>query len=713
MSERPASLLDGARATAGHPTGGGSLRADVGGTTRGFRPEIQALRALAVGSVLLYHLWPGTVRGGFVGVDVFFVISGYLITGHLLRDAAVSGTVRLSHFWVRRARRLLPASLLVLAVVAVATLLVVPLSQRAAFLHEVLASTFYVENWSLAAASVDYLAADDVATPVQHYWSLGVEEQFYLVVPLLVLVLARFWRARRPVVLSALGLLAVVSLVWCVRQTGELPGVAYFSTLTRAWELLAGGLLAAAAAAAPRPVRHGLGWAGLAAILVAVVSYSGSTVFPGIAALLPVLGAVAVLAAADAGPVALVARLRPVTWVGDVSYAVYLWHWPLVVLVPAATGEALGPLDRCGVLVATLGLAWLSTRFVEEPLRRLPRTLDGRRPVLAVVGATVLATGLVGSLAAAGAAQSRHRIDQLQASAEQIVAAGDYTCLGAEAVGRSDCPDRGDLLVPAPAAAAEDDGNSASCWAGTDESVPRICHQAAPLTPRANVLVVGDSHSNALIPAWREIARTRGWNLDITGRAGCSWTSGVQDHPAKAFRTACAAWKQAIAAHLASHPAYDLILTTSRQSGRLIRPTHGETKQEATVAALHDVWAREIARGSVVIALRDLPLAREDVVACVERAGVRAATDCRAAPSLAFSGYDALTPAVAATPGSALVDLRDLLCTASGCTPVLGNVVVYHDQQHVTATFARTLAGVLGRRIDAAYARLQRDSRHG
>ena len=684
-----------------------------GSTTRGFRPEIQALRALAVGSVLLYHLWPGTVRGGFVGVDVFFVISGYLITGHLLRDAAASGTVRLSHFWVRRARRLLPASLLVLAAVAVATLLVVPLSQRAAFLHEVLASTFYVENWSLAAASVDYLAADNAATPVQHYWSLGVEEQFYVVVPLLVLLLARICRARRAVVLTVLAVLAAVSLGWCVRQTGDLPGVAYFSTLTRAWELLAGGLLAAAAVVAPRWIRQVLGWAGLAAVLAAVVTYTGSTVFPGVAALLPVLGAVALIAAADAGPLALVARLRPVTWVGDVSYAIYLWHWPLVVLVPAATGEALGRLDRLGILVTTLVLAWISTRFVEEPLRQLPRTLEGRRPVLAVVGVTVVATALVGSLAAAGAAQSRNAVDRLRDQAARIVASGDYRCLGAEVVGHPECPDRGDLLVPAPAAASEDDGIDYACWLGTDGTQVKVCSYGPTTGARMQVLAVGDSHSSSLTPAYQELAEKRHWHVDVIGRAACSWGTGQQALPARVLRETCAPWKQNVGDYLAGHPAYDLIITTSRQAGRPARRVGDETYREATVRTLREAWESQIARGTEVVAIRDMPQARDDVLTCVERAGGGAADACRTPPSRAFEGYDALSAAVAATPGSALVDLRDLLCDPRGCTPVLGNVVVYHDDQHVTATFARTLATTLGERIDAALARLGRDSRHG
>jgi peptidoglycan/LPS O-acetylase OafA/YrhL len=684
---------------------------------RGFRPDIQALRAIAVGSVLLYHLWPGRVPGGFVGVDVFFVISGYLITGHLLRDLEGTGRVRLARFWVRRARRLLPASLLVLGLVAVATVTVVPLSQRAGFLREVLASTFYVENWSLARQSVDYLAADNAPSPVQHYWSLGAEEQFYVVVPLLLIAIA--WLVRRqpqrrhvvlPLVLAAL---AVLSLALSIHQTVSAPGVAYFSTATRAWEFLLGGLLAALGHG-PRGlldqarIQATLGWAGLLAIISAAFLFDGSTAFPGYAAALPVLGAAAAIAAGPRGPVALLARLRPITFLGDISYAVYLWHWPLIVLVPAATGEELGLIGRCAILLVTIALAWASTRFVEEPLRNRPRSLDGRRPVLVVATAAALATAFVATLAVVGTAQARSEVDRLQARAEQLLADGDLSCLGANrAVHPRGCPDFGDVLVPAPAAAAEDDGNDLACWAGTEESTPRFCSFGRTTDPTLRVLAIGDSHNNSLIPAWRGLAEERGWSLDVTGRAGCSWSTGAQAHPAKTFREQCRDWKQAVAGHLADHPAYDLILTTSRQAGTLNEATGGETREEATIAALHAAWASQIRRGSVVVAVRDVPQARPDVIECVEREGIAAASRCGAAPDRAFAGYDALTPAVDRTPGSALIDLRDVFCTAQGCAPVIGNVVVYIDPQHVTATFARTLVPVLGQRLDRALARLR------
>ncbi|MGN6127143.1 MAG: acyltransferase family protein, partial [Humibacter sp.] len=216
----------------------------------GFLPELQALRAVAVTGVVVYHLYPGVLRGGFVGVDVFFVISGFLITSHLLRGWATEGRIRFAAFYARRAWRLLPAALLVLLVTAALTILVLPERNWPQVFQEIGASTFYVENWYLAVHSVDYLAQNtDIASPVTHYWSLSVEEQFYLVWPLVLVaggwVASRLapWR-RRAVLLSVLGAVFGASLVASVALTASDPSPAYFATQTRAWEFAAGGIVA-------------------------------------------------------------------------------------------------------------------------------------------------------------------------------------------------------------------------------------------------------------------------------------------------------------------------------------------------------------------------------------------------------------------------------------------------------------------------------------
>src|SRR3954469_2172017 len=226
------------------------------------RPEIQGLRAVAVAVVVVCHFWPAALPGGFVGVDVFFVISGFLITSHLLREVAATGRVSLAAFWARRARRILPAALLVLAVCALATLALVPDVHRSQFFAEIRASAFYVQNWQLAHSAVDYFARGDGPSPVQHFWSLSAEEQFYLVWPVLILIAAAIHRRAIAIVLGAV---TIASLVYSISKTASDPAAAYFITPTRAWEFGFGGLLAMLRPTTViAPARAVVTWAGLA-----------------------------------------------------------------------------------------------------------------------------------------------------------------------------------------------------------------------------------------------------------------------------------------------------------------------------------------------------------------------------------------------------------------------------------------------------------------
>ena len=271
-----------------------------------YRPEVQGLRALAVGLVVLYHLWPDRLTGGYVGVDVFFVISGYLITSHLQRELQATGSIQLKRFWARRIRRLLPASLLVLAVSAVGVVALLPATVWMQSARQIGAAALYVQNWALAGDAVDYMAADNVPTVAQHYWSLSVEEQFYLVWPVLILVLARWsWRSRgrraapgRGMLVPGLVVLALASLAWSVVATATDRSAAYFVTPTRVWEFAAGALLALLGVARLGPSRGAglaLGRAGRDRRVRAAVRRRHA--FPGWIALVPVLGTVAVIAA--------------------------------------------------------------------------------------------------------------------------------------------------------------------------------------------------------------------------------------------------------------------------------------------------------------------------------------------------------------------------------------------------------------------------------
>jgi peptidoglycan/LPS O-acetylase OafA/YrhL len=675
---------------------------------RELRPDIQGLRALAVGLVLIYHLWPDRLPGGFVGVDVFFVISGFLIGGHLLAELEATGRLRLGRFWARRARRLLPASLLVLVAVTAATLLLAPLSTRSDVLAQVVGSTLYVQNWVLADQSVDYLAIGNAPTPVQHYWSLAVEEQLYVALPLVLLAVLFVTRGRRrltaPVV--ALAVLCAASLVWSVASTQSDPGVAYFSTLTRTWEFLAGTLLAAVVRQPGRPsVRSVAGGVGLAAVVASAFVLDGGSLFPGWVALVPVAGTVLVIAARDRGPLALASSWRPVTWLGDVSYAVYLWHWPLLVLLPYVTDEPLTTAHKLMVLVATLVLSAASTYLVEQPVRMSPLLRTGRRGRGVLVGLAVTSVAVAATAAWLAGAATEQQEQQL-ADAQERLLSGDLRCLGASAMDPTvtgcELPD--DLLVPPPSSAAIDDHNRDECWAGFGVAELRLCGFGSDDPAATRVLAVGDSHNNVYLPAYEALADTLGWHVDVAGRAGCTWGARSQTGRTTAIAAECNAWKQALAEHLTESDPYDLILTTGDQFGFPAVPEPGETEREATVRAHSEAWAEQIARGTAVVAILDYPAAVPGVVQCVEEHGAEGAVACARPRAKALAGFDALAEAVESTPGSAALDLRDLMCTPRTCPAVIGHVVVYRNRDHLTASFVRTLAPYVVARLPTAQA---------
>ncbi|GAA2242188.1 acyltransferase [Herbiconiux moechotypicola] len=667
----------------------------------GFRTDIQALRAFAVLAVLVYHLWPGRLPGGFAGVDVFFVISGFLITGALVREAE-GGRIDLARFWARRARRILPAALVVLAVVGVAVVVWVPQNLWRQFFGEITASTLYVENWRLAADSVDYLAAHNTASPVQHFWSLSVEEQFYIAVPVLLVALLwavrRFgWQSnRRRLVLATFVVVTAAGFACSVWLTAVSAPTAYFATVTRVWEFGVGALLVFAPAlrrTVPATTAFLVGAVGLVA---AVLLLSSSTPYPGTAAALPVLATALVIWGGQAAATGLraVTGLRPVRFVGDVSYSVYLWHWPLIVLLPFVTGSELGTAEKLAIVAASLVLGWASTRFVENPVRFSPRLL-GARPPRAVLGwgAAAMAAVLAGSVTG-----SVYALTQ-DARAQDAVASATAryeSCLGALDTGDG-CdgaiPDG--LLVPPPAQAAADDVNSPDCWSGVSDPAFNIC-TLGPADSAVRIAVIGDSHSNRLLTTYRAIAEDNGWRIDLSGHNGCYWTTAVQQKPAQDMVDACESWKSQLEAHLAAQPPYDAIVVTNARRGAppiVAEGAGAAAVEEATVEGLVDAWAPQVARGTRIIALRDNPTMRDDVVTCVTEHPdpVSAVENCATPRSEALGGPDPLMEAVQRTEGAEAIDLSDLYCPDGVCLPVIGHVVVYGDKEHFTVTFAKTL----------------------
>lgn len=672
--------------------------ADTGRAGEKFRTDIQALRAVAVLLVFGYHLFPSRLTGGFVGVDVFFVISGYLIVGNLLREAETSGSVRLWRFWSRRAKRLAPASMLVLVTSAVATVLWVPQNLWTGFFHEILASTFYVQNWLLASNSVDYLAADNVASPVQHFWTLSVEEQFYIATPLMLIVVLlgarRFKLEHRHVFLIVISAIVATSLAYSVWLTAESAPSAYFATTTRAWEFGAGALLVfvrrspGVLAATISAVVGVLGLAGCSLIL------ADGDPFPGWIAVLVVVPSVLLIwAGPGIAPVlGRVVAWKPVQLIGETSYSVYLWHWPLIILVPYLTEQPLRLTDKAAIVVATLLLGWASTRFVENPVRYSPRLLGGNRRPAVIMAWSVTGMALVSVLVAGGfALQAERRSDAAERAAAAV--ANHPECLGARYLDhRSACAGAipADVLIPDPSLAANDDENSPDCWSRFDDPTFNICTFGPP-DAEVRLAAIGDSHSNALISAYRSIAESEGWRIDVAGHNGCYWTTAVQPKPTEAIVAACEQWKESLVEYLADKPAYDAILVTNSRTRLRPEASDGRTVNAVIEQGLVEAWAEQIARGTRIIAIRDNPTMAADVVTCVTKWGAQANKHCSEPRQRALGREDPLVDAARNTNGVSLIDLSDTYCGPTRCNPIIGNVVVYRDYDHLTATFVNSL----------------------
>jgi peptidoglycan/LPS O-acetylase OafA/YrhL len=680
---------------------------------RHFLPEVQALRALAVAVVIAFHLWPERVPGGFVGVDVFFVISGFLITGHLMREATETGRIRLRAFWARRIRRLLPAAVLVLGVTLVAVLLVMPAVAWQRIVAEIAAAAAYVLNWLLAANSVDYFAAGSAATPVQHYWSLSVEEQFYLIWPLLLIgMLAAATRSavsRARVVAAGIGVVFAASLAVSVVWAFVSPASGYFATFTHAWEFalgagvsLAGPLLSRGWFAERPRLRATIGWLGLATIALSSLLFTGALPFPGAVALMPTLGAALVIAAGTdrrsrLSPAILTDR-RPVQWLGDVSYSAYLWHWPPIVLVPVALGRPLDLPVKLVILGATLVLAGLTKRYVEDPFRRSP-VLSARPRHAFVFAAGAAAVLVVGSAVPWTVVQ--RQIDEADERVDAVVTSvldRSAECFGAAAALEPGCFDdhRADpefLFEPA---------------LGEREPEPTGGGLSAELfgdpTGAVTIGVVGDSHAAHYLPALDALGRRHGWRLLMFKVNSCSpsaptWTSTWSADGSEA----CQTWRQALLDDLPELASIDLVVTSS------VAPRYARTEtfavQEQAAAAFTTMWDSWLDADIPVVVIADVPGPGEEVGEASECVAAHLdETDPCTAPRSVVVEPDAMVIAATASPrpGLTLLDFTDVYCSSERCHAVVGGVGVYRGGAHLSHFFSLSLAPYLEPAIDDA-----------
>ena len=640
-----------------------------------FRPEIQGLRAIAVALVLLGHAGLVLVPGGFVGVDVFFVISGFLITRHLTGSLQATGRIGFGAFYAARARRILPAAVVTIIATAVASFLLVSPLRIGEILHDGIASALFVPNIYLWFKQTDYLAGTE-PSPFQHFWSLGVEEQFYLVWPVLLLLVFLFLRRRFVPAIAGIGILSFTASVLTPDSS-----MAFFSAHTRAWEFAVGALVAVAAPRVPAVLATVLGWFGLAAILAAAMLLSSTTPYPGWAALLPVAGAALVLAFGAPGGVGLVLNRQPFQFLGAISYSLYLVHWPVLVLVHEriGLGQPLPVPIGLALVALCVPLAWCLYRVVETPFRtrRSAPARPHRRVLVSAAGVSVL---LVGSLVAGGAVAAQLPLSEQRAAA---AAAPSLFPAGTDFVPSN--------LAPSLDGATADTGDiySDGCQQGLGSADVLTCAYGEVDSTRT-IALFGDSHAGRWFPALDVAAAGLGYRLDTFTKSRCrsedtvtAWTAAGKD--------LCSAWREAVIAKLVANPPDVLVLANHLGPIPEKDPTIMEEDWEEGLDRVLD----RLPTSSQVIMLADTPEFASSPVLCLS-SRLDEANDCAVQRSGAFNtSIRNAQYAAAAANGATVVDLTDYFCNETDCPAIIGSTLVYSDEHHVTATFSKQLGEVL------------------
>ena len=643
-----------------------------------FRPDIEGLRGIAILLVLLFHAGLPWTPGGFVGVDVFFVISGFLITGKLWRESQQPGGLNITRFYAWRIRRLLPAALVAVALISLVGLLLAAPLDRSELAADGAASALSLANMRFI-GSVDYFAATTSPSPFLHFWSLSVEEQFYLVWPALIVLLT--WRggsSRRLIVALLIGVVASFALsIWL---TDTSPARAFYLLPTRVWQLGVGGLLALIGVAGTSRRAGALAWAGLAAVAVAGVALTAEMPYPGLAALLPTAGAVALLygGGAPSGPVRLLAA-APLRFLGKISYSLYLWHWPLLVLPLMFLERALTGVEVVASVAAAIGVSWLSWRFVEQPFRYGDRSRRATSWSAIRVGvAGILSVALFTQGLAAALPLSAVAVQPTPSPSGSPVASDGPITLPAD-------------LTPSLASARDDEERlrGDGCLAFERVTTPPNCVYGVKGSA-ITIALVGDSHASHWFPAIEAIALERGWRLLTFVKVSCSFTTLVQRNLAlKREYRECTAFNEATVARLNQiKPALTIIVNR-----RTFRPIEENITSALAGAALGEMVARIPGATAILV---DTPDPGRDVPACLSKhpSDIRA---CLFAQDDADNREIGIAERVAAdVSGARLIDLTANICTEWPCSPISGSVLIYRDEDHMTATFSRSLAAPLG-----------------
>ena len=598
--------------------------------------QIQGLRAFAAIVVTLFHA--RLVPGGFIGVDIFYVISGYLITGLILREIDATGHLNLNAFYQRRIKRLLPTSVFVLFATALVGWFVLPVITRDSLGRDLFAASAYISNYLFAWWQNDYQNLDATPSPFIHYWSLAVEEQFYLVWPLFILLLAR---SGKKIVFIGITLITGLSLLLSIYQTQTSPIWAFYSLPTRAWELGIGALLLFI----PNKVfgNRFLPWIGFIGIVISSLYFDEKTAFPGVNAVLPVFATALLIATIAIWPPIFndLSNNRISQWLGKISYPLYLWHWPALVLPSSALGRPLRIRERIACIVLTVILAHFTNKFIEEPLRHKK---IAPKKIYMVALATTLVSLIMGVLIATSAT-----------SIISTKGATSYTF---------------DLEKVMAKPTVYGDG----CHVNYGETKSGYCTYGKKASP-TTIVLYGDSHAAQWFPALQTLASERGFTLISLTKSACPSVDSPRPDQGAFKNVHCEKWRENSIARI--HEIQPAAVIVS--SFQYFTPPHGYPNRakwwsDGQQRLLHDLKGAS----DKLIYLSDTPHPIRDIPSCLASRNSDTCDSTEKSPVNIVQGFSVIDP-------------TDWLCSRF-CPAIIDGIVAYRDASHISVDMARHLS---------------------
>ena len=667
------------------------------------RRDIQGIRAIAVLLVLAYHAKVPGFSGGYIGVDVFFVVSGFLITSLLVREFDTTSKISLTNFYARRVRRLLPASL----VVVIGTLVISKIWLEPLRLNDLTqdarAAALFATNIVFAVRESDYLQSALPPSPLQHYWSLGVEEQFYIFFPIFVMVLLKLGKTSKSLLIAGLTMITAVSFAVCVAITPSMPAISFYLLPFRAWELGAGALLALLGSKVNRVKsvnRELLGWVGLVIIIVTGFIYDSKTSFPGYAAGLPVVATVFLIVSGDNskfGPSRLL-ELGVLQWLGSRSYSLYLWHWPILIVARSANKAELTAIQIALCMLATLLLAELSFRFVEQPIHNVPKYLNNTNRSLAF-GALLIVVGFGASFITAPATANSVKVQD--STTESSVFASTTTIFQYSDSELKQLIDSAPKITELPAdldppLAVLDNDEPEIYKLGCHDhefDIPPAC-EFGDLESKTSIALIGDSHAAQWFEPLRRIAEQRNWRLRTFTRSGCTMV-GVENGVIEKCRT----WLKNVLTEIQSSE-YSLVVI----SGYTNREDLVDESPDGFINNITELHSALTINSQKVIYLADSPGPLLHVPICLS-ANIQTVQNCNFEREEAINEQTAeILKGVWSSETSRFVDLTDWFCTSQICPVVIGNMVVYRDISHISSVYALALTNVLMNELEISLA---------